>query len=131
MTAYNPSEHAAPATATLISRRACAQASAAAMAPHARPLEEELDEAAADWQAAQRAKAAALARPGLEEDKLQKYAIAADDDAFAARLQGSVPTGAVQARCCLQQDAPLARVACAWLPRAKPHFLWNIEQRNC
>lgn len=72
------------------------QAQAAALEAEAQPLEEELEEGAAAWQAAQSRKLASLDRAGLEADKLEKYAIRADDDAFAARLEGSVPTGVVQ-----------------------------------
>ena len=74
------------------------QATAAALAPHAQPLDAELDEAAAEWRSQQEAKLATggAGQLDLEPELLQKYAISADDDAFAARLGGGVPTGAVK-----------------------------------
>lgn len=65
-------------------------------------LEEELEEGAAAWQAEQRRKASAAAAPeGLAPEQLQKYAIAADDDALAAQVQGGAPSGVVKVRCLL------------------------------
>ena len=71
------------------------------MAPTDQPLEEELDEAAAAWEGAQRAKLATVERPGLEVAALGKYAIAADDDAFAARAAGRA-CPAARSRCTIR-----------------------------
>jgi signal transduction protein with GAF and PtsI domain len=72
------------------------QAQTAAMVAEAQPLDAELDEAATAWHAEASRKLARMDRAGLEVEQLQKYTIAADDDAFAARLNGGVPTGVVQ-----------------------------------
>lgn len=72
------------------------QAQTAAMVAEEQPLDIELGEAATAWQAEASRKLAHMDRAGLDADQLQKYAVAADGDAFTARLKGGVPTGVIQ-----------------------------------
>jgi len=77
-----------------------AQAAAAAIAPHAVPLDRELEEGAQEWTAAQREKLASLKATERAEDlaaeNLSQYAIAGEDEMFEKELGGAAARGVVQ-----------------------------------
>lgn len=72
-----------------------AVAAVAGMRPQEQGLDEELEEGAAALEAAARERAAAIDRPGLEPEALQKYAIRDSNDAFDEALGGAAPRGTV------------------------------------
>lgn len=75
-----------------------AAAAVAGMRPQAQGMEEELEEGAAALEVAARERIAAMDRPGLEPERLQKYAIKDSNDAFEEALGGAEPSGALHVR---------------------------------
>lgn len=77
-----------------------AAAAVAGLQPQEQALDDELDEGAAALEEAARQRAAQMDRPGLELERLQKYAIRDSTEAFDEALGGDTPAGTVHVRPC-------------------------------